>query len=163
MAKSNIPVITGPILNMPTRASDRYDRPYANAGMMHKAGVKVAIRTNDSENVRNLPFNAGFAGVKHKGRWTFINKNGYFITKNPTYQFLNVLPFSSSKLAPVQVNFEGVEKKWGYITTNGQRAIPYLFDKAGVFKGGMANVLIGNKSFMINEKGDCLGNCPDNY
>lgn len=108
-------------------------------------------------------FNAGFAGVKYKGRWTFINKNGYFITKNPTYQFLNVLPFSSSKLAPVQVNFEGVENKWGYITTNGQRAIPYRFDKAGVFKGGKANVLIGNKSFMINEKGDCLGNCPDNY
>lgn len=108
-------------------------------------------------------FNAGYAGVKYKGRWTFINKNGYFITKKPTYQFLNVLPFSSNKLAPVQVNFEGVENKWGYITTNGQRAIPYRFDKAGVFKGGKANVLIGNKSFMINEKGDCLGNCPDNY
>ena len=68
LATSKIPVITGPMLNMPTRASDRYDRPYANAGVMHKAGVKVAIRTNDSENVRNLPFNAGFAAAYGMGK-----------------------------------------------------------------------------------------------
>ncbi|MFN9682751.1 MAG: amidohydrolase family protein [Bacteroidota bacterium] len=30
---------------------------------MSKAGVKVAIRTNDQENVRNLPFHAGFAAA----------------------------------------------------------------------------------------------------
>jgi len=68
LAQSKIPVITGPVLNRPTRASDRYDRPYANAGIMHKAGVKVAIRTNDSENVRNLPFNAGFAAAYGMGK-----------------------------------------------------------------------------------------------
>jgi len=44
-----------------SRQSDRYDRAYANPGMLSKAGVKLAIRTGDTENVRNLPFNAGFA------------------------------------------------------------------------------------------------------
>jgi imidazolonepropionase-like amidohydrolase len=61
IAKSGIPVITGPVLNTPTRDYDRYDKAYANAGLMKKAGVKVAIRTNETENVRNLPYNAGFA------------------------------------------------------------------------------------------------------
>ena len=65
---ANIPVITGPILRTPSRASDRYDKAYANAGLMQKAGVKVAIRTNETENVRNLPFNAGFAAAYGMGK-----------------------------------------------------------------------------------------------
>jgi imidazolonepropionase-like amidohydrolase len=68
IAAANIPVITGPVLGMPTREYDRYDKPYANAGLMAKAGVKVAIRTNDTENVRNLPYNAGFAATYGMGR-----------------------------------------------------------------------------------------------
>jgi imidazolonepropionase-like amidohydrolase len=61
IAAANIPVITGPVINIPSRGSDRYDRAYANAGLMHKAGVTVALRSNDTENVRDLPFHAGFA------------------------------------------------------------------------------------------------------
>lgn len=68
LAAANIPVITGPVLNYPSKNSDKYDRPYANAGLMHKAGVKVAIRTNETENVRNLPFNAGFAAAYGLGK-----------------------------------------------------------------------------------------------
>ncbi|NJN42523.1 MAG: amidohydrolase family protein [Flammeovirgaceae bacterium] len=61
IAKAKIPVITGPIIAIPTREYDRYDQAYANAGMMKKAGVTVAIRTNETQNVRNLPYHAGFA------------------------------------------------------------------------------------------------------
>lgn len=61
IAASGLPVITGPMLSIPGRSSDKYDVSYANPGIMAKAGVKVAIRSNESENVRNLPFNAGFA------------------------------------------------------------------------------------------------------
>ena len=61
IAASKIPVITGPVVALPSRAYDRYDAAYANAHRMTKAGVKVALRTNDIENVRNLPFHAGFA------------------------------------------------------------------------------------------------------
>ena len=59
--ESGIPVITGPVITVPGRSSDKYDAAYANAGKMAKAGIKVAIRSNDSENVRNLPWHAGFA------------------------------------------------------------------------------------------------------
>lgn len=68
IAKAGVPVITGPVLTNPTRDYDRYDKPYANAGLMQKAGVKVAIRTNEVENVRNLPYHAGFAATYGMGR-----------------------------------------------------------------------------------------------
>ena len=68
IASAGIPVITGPMLSIPTRGSDRYDVSYTNPGKLLAAGVKVAIRTNDTENVRNLPFNAGFAAAYGMGK-----------------------------------------------------------------------------------------------
>lgn len=68
IAEANLPVITGPVLSIPSRESDRYDVAYANPGKLLKAGVKVAIRTHDAENVRNLPFNAGFAAAYGMGK-----------------------------------------------------------------------------------------------
>lgn len=67
LAKYKIPVITGPVLQIPSRGSDKYDASYTNAGKLQKAGVQVAIRTNETENVRNLPFNAGFAAAYGMG------------------------------------------------------------------------------------------------
>ncbi len=68
IAEAGIPCLVGPVLSTPTRDSDRYDKPYQNAGLLHSAGVKVAIRTGEAENVRNLPFNAGFAAAYGLGR-----------------------------------------------------------------------------------------------
>lgn len=68
IAEAEIPVFAGPVLTNPTRDYDKYDRPYANAGIMHEAGVKVAIRSNETENVRNLPYHAGFAATYGLGR-----------------------------------------------------------------------------------------------
>jgi len=83
IAAAEIPVITGPILSLPTRASDRYDTRYTNAGILHKAGVKVALRTDDSENVRNLPFNAGFAAAYGMGKEAALEA----VTINPAEIF----------------------------------------------------------------------------
>jgi imidazolonepropionase-like amidohydrolase len=68
IAEANLPVITGPMLSIPTRQSDRFDASYTNPGKMAKAGVKVVIRSNDAENTRNLPFNAGFAAAYGMGK-----------------------------------------------------------------------------------------------
>lgn len=68
LAEAGIPVFAGPVLATPTRSSDRYDKAYANAAIMHDAGVAVALRSGESENVRNLPFNAGFAAAYGMGR-----------------------------------------------------------------------------------------------
>lgn len=61
IAEAGIPCLVGPVQRTPSRAHDHYAAPYKNAGILHKAGVKVAIRTGSAENARNLPFNAAFA------------------------------------------------------------------------------------------------------
>ena len=83
LAKSKIPVVTGPVQALPTRASDRYDTPYANAGMLAKAGVKVALRTDEEENVRNLPFHAAFAAAYGLGKEEALKA----VTINPAESF----------------------------------------------------------------------------
>jgi imidazolonepropionase-like amidohydrolase len=67
LAEAGYPVITGPMLSVPSRSEAAYDASYTNPSIMLKAGVKVAIRSNDTENVRNLPFNAGFAAAYGMG------------------------------------------------------------------------------------------------
>lgn len=67
IAAAGIPCIVGPVLTMPTRPSDRYDKPYANPGLLRAAGVKVALRTSDAANVRNLPYQAGYAAAYGMG------------------------------------------------------------------------------------------------
>lgn len=67
LAESGIPCLVGPILRTPSRAYDNYQRPYQNAGILASAGVKVAIRTGETENVRNLPYHAGYAAVYGMG------------------------------------------------------------------------------------------------
>lgn len=65
IAKSKIPVIVGPVIALPARDYDPYDAAYANPGRMHKAGVTVAIcsQENGNSNYRNLPYHAGFAAA----------------------------------------------------------------------------------------------------
>mgnify|MGYP002336214661 CR=1 FL=1 len=69
IAKANIPVLAGPVLELPSRDYDRYDKAYANPALLKKAGVKVAIKTDDGNlNYRNLPYHAGFAAAYGMGR-----------------------------------------------------------------------------------------------
>jgi imidazolonepropionase-like amidohydrolase len=83
IAKAGIPVITGPVQELPARQSDRYDAAYSNAGKMAKAGVKVALRTDEEENVRNLPFHAAFAAAYGLGKEDALKA----ITINPAEIF----------------------------------------------------------------------------
>lgn len=55
-------------LYTPRRDYDNYQRPYQNPGKLHEAGVKVAIATGESENVRNAPYHAGFAATYGLGK-----------------------------------------------------------------------------------------------
>jgi len=59
----NIPVIVGPVLRVPVKEDDPYDAAFANAGLLSKAGVKIAFETNDSAYSRNLPYHAGMAAA----------------------------------------------------------------------------------------------------
>ena len=62
IAEAGLPCLVA-TLYTPTREYDNYQRPYQNPGMLYKAGVKVAIATGESENVRNAPYHAGYAAT----------------------------------------------------------------------------------------------------
>ncbi|HYP28686.1 MAG TPA: amidohydrolase family protein [Blastocatellia bacterium] len=59
----NIPVIVGPVLRMPATEDEPYDAAFANAGLLSKAGVKIAFQTLDAAHSRDLPYHAGMAAA----------------------------------------------------------------------------------------------------
>jgi imidazolonepropionase-like amidohydrolase len=54
-------VVVGPVLALPTQRDDPYDAAYANAAVLSRAGVSIAIKSADDENPRNLAFHAAMA------------------------------------------------------------------------------------------------------
>jgi imidazolonepropionase-like amidohydrolase len=60
LAKRKIPVLVGPINTQPSEI-ETAGATYENADILFRAGVKIAIQTGDTHNVRNLPFMAGLA------------------------------------------------------------------------------------------------------
>lgn len=67
IAEAGLPCLVS-TLYTPERDYDNYQRPYQNPGMLHEAGVKVAIATGGTENVRNAPYHAGFAATYGLGK-----------------------------------------------------------------------------------------------
>ncbi len=58
---AGVPVIVGPVMRKPVEEYDPFDAPYANAGRLHEAGVKVCFRSDSASNSRNVPFEAAQA------------------------------------------------------------------------------------------------------
>ncbi|MCW9708225.1 amidohydrolase family protein [Fodinibius salsisoli] len=67
IADAGLPCLVS-TLYTPERDYDNYQRPYQNPGLLHEAGVKVAISTGDTENVRNAPYHAGYAATYGLGK-----------------------------------------------------------------------------------------------
>src|SRR5215831_8475210 len=59
LKEKNIPVIIGPVTELPNNEDDDYDVNYSHAAKLNKAGVKFAFQTDDSAYARNLPYQAG--------------------------------------------------------------------------------------------------------
>jgi imidazolonepropionase-like amidohydrolase len=63
LAREAIPVVIGPVWSVPRSTYDPYDASFANAAVLQRAGVRFAITTNDTDNERNLPFQAAKAAA----------------------------------------------------------------------------------------------------
>ncbi len=63
IAAAGVPVVVGPVLSVPSSEFDPYDSRYANAGVLKRAGVNIAIMTDDEENPRNVAFHAAMASA----------------------------------------------------------------------------------------------------
>ncbi len=59
LKEKNIPVIIGPITDLPNNEDDDYDINFSHAGKLSSAGVRFAFQTADAAYVRNLPYQAG--------------------------------------------------------------------------------------------------------
>lgn len=82
IAEAGFPCLVS-TLYTPARDYDNYQRPYQNPGMLHDAGVKVAIATGESDNVRNAPYHAGYAAAYGLGKEEAIKA----LTINPAEIF----------------------------------------------------------------------------
>lgn len=60
LAREKIPVLVGPVSTQPDRMETLGAR-YDNAALLQRAGVLIAIQTNETHNMRNLPYEAGLA------------------------------------------------------------------------------------------------------
>jgi imidazolonepropionase-like amidohydrolase len=60
LKQKDVPVLLK-VLRVPRRRSDPYDAAYANAALLHQAGVRFAIVTDSDQFVRNLPYEAAMA------------------------------------------------------------------------------------------------------
>ena len=58
---AGISVIVGPAMRRPVEDYDPSDAPYANAGLLHEAGIKFCFRSDTASNSRNVPLEAAMA------------------------------------------------------------------------------------------------------
>jgi len=63
IARAKVPVVVGPVIALPSTAYDPYDSAFANAAVLARAGVPIAIMSMDDENERNLPHHAAMAAA----------------------------------------------------------------------------------------------------
>ncbi|MEX2436043.1 MAG: amidohydrolase family protein [Balneolaceae bacterium] len=67
LSDAGVPVIVN-TLYTPQRPYDNYQRPYQNPGIMAEAGVTILIGSGETENVRNVIYEAGYAAAYGLGR-----------------------------------------------------------------------------------------------
>jgi imidazolonepropionase-like amidohydrolase len=60
VASLKVPVIVGPIYEAP-KEDERYDTVYSLPAQLYKRGVKIVFASYSAHDVRNLPYQAGFA------------------------------------------------------------------------------------------------------
>lgn len=63
LKEKDIPVLYGPVHNLPQQDFDPYDAPMAGAALLQRAGVKVAFQSDSAATARDLPHHAGMAAA----------------------------------------------------------------------------------------------------
>lgn len=60
LKEKDVPVLLS-VDRLPRREGDRYDDAYTNPSVLHRAGVRFAIVSDDAADIRNLPYEAAMA------------------------------------------------------------------------------------------------------
>jgi imidazolonepropionase-like amidohydrolase len=78
LKRENIPVILGSIVALPDREDNPYDARFTLPRDLARAGIKFALTSSSSSEVRNLPYEAGFAeayGLSHEDALKAVTLN----------------------------------------------------------------------------------------
>lgn len=79
LAEQDVAVILSPTQTMPSGPNESYAEAYANPGLLHRAGVKIAFATFNSADSRTLPYEAAMAvpfGLPVDAALEAVMKNG---------------------------------------------------------------------------------------
>lgn len=79
LAERDVSVIVSPTQAMPSGPDESYAEAYANPGILHNAGVKIAFATFNSSDSRTLPYEAAMAvpfGLPAEAALEAVMKNG---------------------------------------------------------------------------------------
>jgi imidazolonepropionase-like amidohydrolase len=60
LKEKDVPVLLS-VDRLPRREADRYDAAFTNPSVLHRAGVRFAIVSDDAADIRNLPYEAAMA------------------------------------------------------------------------------------------------------
>ena len=63
LKKKNVPVLYTQVHSLPRTPEDPYDTPFTTPEVLRRAGIKFAIASGSSEDVRNLPYRAAMAAA----------------------------------------------------------------------------------------------------
>lgn len=89
-------------------------------------------------------FKEGLAGVKHNGKWGFINYQGDVIVK---FEYDDTRYFKNGYCAVKKGN------KWGAIDKKGNIVVPIKYDEVGNFEEGLASVKLNGKWGFVSTAG----------
>ena len=117
--------------------------------------IKFVVDCDEAGN-----FIEGFAIIRIKEKWGFINKEGK-IAIPATFDRVS---FFSEGLAPIMLRSEtSSDNSWGYIDITGKIVINPQFSSAGTFKDGIALVNNGKQYGYIDKEGKYLINPQFDY
>jgi hypothetical protein len=111
-------------------------------GYMDEAGHKVI----PPRFISAYNFSDGLAAVQTDSGWGFIDISGNFVIQP---QFKGAYLFQEGL---ADVSLDG--RTWGYVDGKGKFIIEPEFESTYPFHNGLAEVRVGNKSGLINKKGE---------
>jgi hypothetical protein len=112
-------------------------------GYLSGAGIVIAARFDFAG-----PFTADGAVVCDSAHCGLIDKNGKFISRTwLPHRRLFPQHFSEGLSPAVE------DGKWGYVDRERKVVIPFQFEHAHPFQGGMARVVLDKKTFFIDKQG----------
>jgi imidazolonepropionase-like amidohydrolase len=129
-----VPVLVGPVATLPAGKSDPVDSGYFTAARLHAAGVRFAIISDDSHNVRNLPYHAALAAA-----------HGL-----PREEALKAITLYPAQILGLEGGALEVGKPADVIVTTGD-PLEIITDVAAVFIGGKP-VPLENRQTRLAEK-----------